>query len=249
MKKSNFIVLGISAVAAALLLALWYYLGFNHIDNPLDLVLAIVWWAGIVAIAVVIARLERQRQRRIKQGIGTVAVGFQRAEGEDAGILGFAGEHLERKRVQRLAVGDGKGQIEGQTVVVVAQQDAERTVRFGQHIGELTRFIAELGNAHDMRGFAVAVCDGQVAVLEELFQIGAQRRIFFDLIGQRMEQAAQLLGGAGDGNFVFHGRIAVFGFHVAALLNVQRGGEIGQRDQIRVGQLAEGFGGLCQLVA
>ena len=178
----------------------------------------------------------------------SVSAGFQRAEGEDTGILGFAGEHLERKRVQRLAVGEGKGQIEGQTVVVVAQQDAERTVRFGQHIGELTRFIAELGNAHDMCGFAVAVCDGQVAVLDELFQIGAQRRIFFDLIGQRMEQAAQLLGGAGDGNFVFHSRIAVFGFHVAALLNVQRGGEIGQRDQIRVGQLAEGFGGLCQLV-
>ena len=74
-----------------------------------------------------------------------------------------------------------------------------------------------------MCGFAVAVCDGQVAVLDELFQIGAQRRIFFDLIGQRMEQAAQLLGGAGDGNFVFHGRIAVFSFHVAVLLNVQRG--------------------------
>ena len=61
MKKSNFIVLGISAIAAALLLVLWYYLGFNHIDNPLDLVLAIVWWVGIVVIAVVIARLERQR--------------------------------------------------------------------------------------------------------------------------------------------------------------------------------------------
>ena len=111
-------------------------------------------------IYLLVVGIERQRQRRIKQGIGTVAVGFQRAEGEDAGILGFTGEHLERKCVQRLAVGEGKGQIEGQTVVVVAQQDAERTVRFGQHIGELTRFIAELGNAHDMCGFAVAVCDG-----------------------------------------------------------------------------------------
>ena len=43
MRKSNDLVLGAAAVVAALLLVLWYHLGFNRIDSPLDLVLAIVW--------------------------------------------------------------------------------------------------------------------------------------------------------------------------------------------------------------
>ena len=87
MKKSNFIVLGISAIAAALLLALWYYLGFNHIDNPLDLVLAIVWWIGIVVIAVVIARLERQRQRQIR----TIYVSPTALYNSESGVVGLKG--------------------------------------------------------------------------------------------------------------------------------------------------------------
>ena len=51
MRKSNYLVLGAAAVVAALLLVLWYHLGFNRIDSPLDLVLAIVWWVGSVAAA------------------------------------------------------------------------------------------------------------------------------------------------------------------------------------------------------
>ena len=56
MRKSNYLVLGAAAVVAALLLVLWYHLGFNRIYSPLDLMLAIVWWAGIVAIAVILVR-------------------------------------------------------------------------------------------------------------------------------------------------------------------------------------------------
>ena len=66
MKKNNIIVLAISAVAAAFLLWLWFYLGFNRIDNPLDLVLAIVWWVGIAALVALITYLERKRQRQIR---------------------------------------------------------------------------------------------------------------------------------------------------------------------------------------
>ena len=47
MKKSNVIVLAVAALVAAFLLFLWYYLGFNRIDNPFDLVLTICWWIGI----------------------------------------------------------------------------------------------------------------------------------------------------------------------------------------------------------
>ncbi len=66
MKKSNYIVLAIAAIAAALLLALWYYLGFNFVDNPLDLVLSIIWWLAIVVIAIVIAKVEEKRRRQIR---------------------------------------------------------------------------------------------------------------------------------------------------------------------------------------
>lgn len=44
MRKSNWLVVAIAAVAAGLVLWAWYALGFNHVDDPLDLVVAIVWW-------------------------------------------------------------------------------------------------------------------------------------------------------------------------------------------------------------
>lgn len=66
MKTNNYIVLGISAVAAAFLLFLWFSLGFSRIDSPLDLVLAIVWWLGIVVIAALIVRAENKRKRQIR---------------------------------------------------------------------------------------------------------------------------------------------------------------------------------------
>ena len=63
MRKSNYLVLGAAAVVAALLLVLWYHLGFNRIDSPLDLTLAIVWWVGIVVIAAILVRFEERRRR------------------------------------------------------------------------------------------------------------------------------------------------------------------------------------------
>ena len=71
MRKSNYLVLGAAAVVAALLLVLWYHLGFNRIDSPLDLMLAIVWWAGIVAIAAILVRFEERRRRQIRTLYGS----------------------------------------------------------------------------------------------------------------------------------------------------------------------------------
>ncbi len=85
MKKNNYLVLGVSAVIAALLLALWYYLGFNNIDNPLDLVLAIVWWVGIVAIAAIIIRLENNRKRAIR----TIYVSPTALYNSETGVVGL----------------------------------------------------------------------------------------------------------------------------------------------------------------
>ena len=49
MKKSNVIVTAIIVVLSAFLLWLWYSLGLNTVDQPLDLVVSVVWWA-LVAI-------------------------------------------------------------------------------------------------------------------------------------------------------------------------------------------------------
>lgn len=66
MKKSNVIVLAVAALVAASLLFLWYYLGFNRIDNPFDLVLTICWWIGIGLIVSGIMYVEHKRQRQIR---------------------------------------------------------------------------------------------------------------------------------------------------------------------------------------
>ena len=66
MRKSNVIILAVLAVAAGFFLWLWYYLGFNFVDDPFDLVLAVVWWAVFVAWVGGIHAAERKRQRRVR---------------------------------------------------------------------------------------------------------------------------------------------------------------------------------------
>ena len=62
MKKSNVIVFVLLALASAFFLWLWYFLGLNRVDAPLDLVLSIVWWLVIVVAIAVIVKMERTRR-------------------------------------------------------------------------------------------------------------------------------------------------------------------------------------------
>ncbi|MGI6104879.1 MAG: hypothetical protein ACOYD7_01645 [Raoultibacter sp.] len=66
MKKSNVIVYILLAVVSIFLLWLWYYLGLNNIDEPLDLVISIVWWLIVIVAIVVIVRVEKARKQRIQ---------------------------------------------------------------------------------------------------------------------------------------------------------------------------------------
>lgn len=66
MKKSNWIGLAIAVLVDVFLLWLWFFLGFNRIDSPLDLVISIIWLVAIVAVAAVVNRLERQREKRLR---------------------------------------------------------------------------------------------------------------------------------------------------------------------------------------
>lgn len=87
MRKSNYVVLAVAAVAAAILLAVWYLLGFDKIDNPLDLVVAIVWWVIIIAIALIITKLEEKRRREIR----TIYVSPTALFNSERGMVGLKG--------------------------------------------------------------------------------------------------------------------------------------------------------------
>ena len=63
MKKSNILILAISVLASAFLLYLWWVLGFNKVDNPLDLTVSIIWWVIIAALIALITCWERRRRR------------------------------------------------------------------------------------------------------------------------------------------------------------------------------------------
>lgn len=66
MKKSNWIGLAIAVLVDVFLLWLWFFLGFNQVDSPLDLVISIIWLVVIVAVIVGVNRLERQREKRLR---------------------------------------------------------------------------------------------------------------------------------------------------------------------------------------
>lgn len=62
MRKSNWIIFAILVIASIIFLSLWYYLHFDLIDNPLDLVLSIIWWVLIIVLCYAIHRSEKKRQ-------------------------------------------------------------------------------------------------------------------------------------------------------------------------------------------
>lgn len=66
MRKSNWIVLGIVVVASIIFLWMWFFFGFNYVDNPLDLVISIIWWVVIIALCVIITVVENRRQRSVR---------------------------------------------------------------------------------------------------------------------------------------------------------------------------------------
>lgn len=66
MKKSNWIGLAIAVLVDVFLLWLWFFLGFNQVDSPLDLVIFIIWLVAIVVVAAAVNRLERQREKRLR---------------------------------------------------------------------------------------------------------------------------------------------------------------------------------------
>lgn len=95
MKKSNVIIFVLLALASAFFLWLWFFLGLNRIDEPLDLVLSIVWWAVIAVAVGVIVKMERTRRRRIR----TVYVGDGAAFNSEKGLVKLEGAAPMRETI------------------------------------------------------------------------------------------------------------------------------------------------------
>ena len=88
MKKSNVIVFAIAAVLSVFLLWLWYFLGFNQIDSPLDLIISIIWWVVIVALIAGVVKVEQMRREKIR----TTYVGTGFLFNSEAGTVGLSGQ-------------------------------------------------------------------------------------------------------------------------------------------------------------
>lgn len=86
MRKSNWIILAVALLASAFLLWLWYFLKFDRIDSPLDLVLSIVWWVLIALAALGISRAERRRRERVRTSYVAPGAVFN----PEAGVVGVA---------------------------------------------------------------------------------------------------------------------------------------------------------------
>lgn len=66
MRKSNWIIFGILVVASIFFLWLWFYLGLNAVDWPLDLIVTIIWWIIILALCIAIHVSEKRRQKALR---------------------------------------------------------------------------------------------------------------------------------------------------------------------------------------
>lgn len=106
LKKSNVILAIILAAASIFLLWLWFYLGFNMVDNPIDLTVSIVWWVVIVAVIALIVWSEKKRQ----QAVRTVFVGEGEVFNPETGAVEFEGAPVDEIEtlLDALAYGFGK---------------------------------------------------------------------------------------------------------------------------------------------
>ncbi len=66
MRKSNWIIAAVFVLASILFLWMWHALQFDLVDNPLDLVVTIVWWVVIAGVCVAIHLAERKRRERVR---------------------------------------------------------------------------------------------------------------------------------------------------------------------------------------
>ena len=83
MLKGNKVFYTLALVVSAFLLWLWYWLGFDHVDGPFDLVLSVIWWVGVAVACYAISRIEDKRRARVR----TCYVSGKDVYNSEAGIV------------------------------------------------------------------------------------------------------------------------------------------------------------------
>jgi len=66
MRKNNWVIAILAVLVAVAFVIAWYMLKFNKIDNPLDLVLGIVVVAFVIAMGIVLNRMEQKRREILR---------------------------------------------------------------------------------------------------------------------------------------------------------------------------------------
>lgn len=66
MRKNNWIVVALAVVASVALLALWFGLGLNNVDSPVDIVVSVLWWVVVAAVVAGIMWAENKRRQRMR---------------------------------------------------------------------------------------------------------------------------------------------------------------------------------------
>ena len=88
------VVVAIAAVVCGVLLWAWFALGFNHVDDPLDLIVAIAWWLAVAAVVGGIVWAEGKRREKMRLafvGEGVACIPEAGLVMPDAGALASAG--------------------------------------------------------------------------------------------------------------------------------------------------------------
>ena len=78
MRKSNWIIAAVLLLASVAFLWIWHALQFDLVDNPLDIVVTVVWWVVIAAACVAIHGPKRSvrngsAQSSLRRGCSTTA--------------------------------------------------------------------------------------------------------------------------------------------------------------------------------
>ena len=60
------VVAAIAAVVCGVLLWAWFALGSDHVDDPLDLVVAVAWWLAVAAVVGGIVWAEGKRREKMR---------------------------------------------------------------------------------------------------------------------------------------------------------------------------------------
>lgn len=88
MRKSDIIVAAVLALLSIFLLWLWFCLGFNQVDSPLDLIISVLWWVVLAGAAYAVTCLEKTRRRQVR----TLYVADGRCFNGESGMHDMSGE-------------------------------------------------------------------------------------------------------------------------------------------------------------